>query len=461
MKTRSIGLALVPLLGCVANLAGQTLTTEQVARQAIPATVTILVMDAKGDTISQGSGFLVTSEGAVVTNWHVLRGGESAVVILASGESFDRVRFLDGDSIADVAIIKIPGFGLPTLMPETEPVNVGSSVIVIGSPLGLSQTVTQGIVSAVRAHEGRSIIQMTAPISSGSSGGPVLNASGRVIGVTRSTIREGQQLNFAVPIRYALGLLADDPEPRPLAAIFGKATSRDEARQVIPDARSVAARFRQSLTGMYRIAAAIYLSGVVGVGDPVLEEGYLLIAGENDGWFMLDLPAHPMVLPVYDVLTNARGDVLMKAGRIVLEGHQTDTGLFVSGVDSTAGVAIGLGAEFTSSALSDRMGLYDIEIRTTYYGRGGYRGDILDWWGSGAVVTAGDSVFISFTVENKSGGSTGVTMATVIDADGSFRWKADGKELDGRFSPGRVTARWIDKRDGGGRFEGQLIGRKR
>jgi hypothetical protein len=201
------------------------LTTAQVAKIAAPATATILTLDARGDTLAQGSGFVIERTGVVVSNWHVFKAASRAVIRFPSGEVFDWVRFLAGDSLADIALLKFPGYDLPTLATRTILPDPGDRIVVIGSPLGLSETVSEGIVSAIRVVEGRQLVQISAPISPGSSGGPVLDDQGRVFAVATSYLRGGQQLNFAVPIRYALALLQDPEPPRSLDSVFARTQS--------------------------------------------------------------------------------------------------------------------------------------------------------------------------------------------------------------------------------------------
>jgi hypothetical protein len=209
------------------------LTTAQVAKVAAPATATILTLDARGDTVAQGSGFVIERTGVVVTNWHVLKGAAKAVIQFPSGEQFDWVRFLAGDSLADIVLLKFPAYDLPTLATSTVVPDPGNKVVVIGSPLGLSETVSEGIVSAVRVIDGRQLVQISAPVSHGSSGGPVLDEKARVFAVATSQLPGGQQLNFAVPIRYALALLGDHQSPRPIDSVFARAQSQAPAA---PDA---------------------------------------------------------------------------------------------------------------------------------------------------------------------------------------------------------------------------------
>ena len=163
---------------------------------------TIVALDANGKPIGQGSGFVVKSDGVLLTNWHVLQGAASASVTLASGERFDRVVFLEGDSSADIAVIKIPGHHMKVVSTTSDIPPAGAKAVAIGSPLGLSQTVSEGIVSSVRIVTGKQLVQISVPISSGSSGGAVFDGLGRVFAISTAYLEGGQQLNFAVPIKY-------------------------------------------------------------------------------------------------------------------------------------------------------------------------------------------------------------------------------------------------------------------
>ncbi|MDT8342163.1 MAG: trypsin-like peptidase domain-containing protein [Longimicrobiales bacterium] len=191
---------------------------EQLAAAAMPAVVLIDVTTA-ADT-RQGSGFLIDPDGRILTNEHVIRDARSARVKLPSGDVYEDVDILTSDPRRDIAVLRIPGFDLPALeLGNSDSVRIGTGVVLIGSPLGLENTVSTGIVSGRRQEpEGYQLIQISAPASRGSSGGPVLSGSGRVIGIAVSQIQAGQNLNFAVPINYARGLLTNLPE-RPLTVL--------------------------------------------------------------------------------------------------------------------------------------------------------------------------------------------------------------------------------------------------
>lgn len=162
-----------------------------------------------------------------------MEGASRAVVILANGRRVTAIQALAADAEHDVALLNLDldGGNFPAL-PMTESIPVlGTKVVAIGSPLGLSQTVSEGIVSAHRDLDGHQLVQISAPISPGSSGGPVLNEYGRVFAIATAQLRGGQQLNFAVPVRYAIQLLATRPSARPIADLFGSAHSRVAKRR--------------------------------------------------------------------------------------------------------------------------------------------------------------------------------------------------------------------------------------
>lgn len=183
-------------------------TLEELAERASRAVVLIDVRTATDKR--QGSGFLVDPSGRILTNEHVIRDARTLRVKLASGDVYDAVSILAADERRDIAVLQVAGFDLPSLpMANSDSVRVGNPVVLIGSPLGLENTVTTGIVSGRRAEpEGYHVLQVSAPASPGSSGGPVLARNGEVVGIAASQMRSGQNLNFAVPINYARGLLS-------------------------------------------------------------------------------------------------------------------------------------------------------------------------------------------------------------------------------------------------------------
>ncbi len=184
-------------------------TPAEIARDALPAVVEIITYRSGGEKLGGGSGFVVAPEGLVLTSHHVLEGAVRAEVVLQTGEVYDVVHVAGADARRDLVVLRVGGYGLPTVrLGDSRRISPGDPVVVIGSPLGLTNTVTHGLISAKRDFEGRRLLQISAPISSGSSGGPVFDERGRVVGVLAGFLRKGQNVNFAVPIEYARGLLA-------------------------------------------------------------------------------------------------------------------------------------------------------------------------------------------------------------------------------------------------------------
>lgn len=198
--------AAAPAVGAVVQAQD---TLVQLAAEATRAVVRIDVETAA--TSRQGSGFLVDGSGRILTNHHVIRDAQSLEVRLASGDVYDVVQILATDERRDMAVLQVAGFDLPSLpLGNSDSVRVGNPVVLIGSPLGLENTVTTGIVSGRRQEdEGYQVLQISAPASVGSSGGPVLSRTGQVVAIASSQMPSGQNLNFALPINYARGLLAN------------------------------------------------------------------------------------------------------------------------------------------------------------------------------------------------------------------------------------------------------------
>jgi len=174
----------------------------EIVKRVQPSVVVILTYDEKGKIFKQGSGFFINQNGDIITNRHVLQGANRAEIKTAEGKIHPITRIVAEDKEGDLlrVSVNIPQKLVHTIQLSHSIPEVGEQVIVIGDPLGLEQTVSDGIVSAVRdIPEFGKIIQITAPISPGSSGSPVVNMKGEVIGVATFQVIKGQNLNFAIP----------------------------------------------------------------------------------------------------------------------------------------------------------------------------------------------------------------------------------------------------------------------
>jgi len=187
--------------------------------------VTIVVYDRRGRELGFGSGFFTSPNGQILTNHHVVEGAWSAKARTAEGVTYPVQVLLADDRKSDLARLMIfADRNMPYLKISAERPQAGDRVVVLGSPFGLDQTVTEGIVSAIpeqRADQNdleAATLQITAAISEGSSGGPVMNSRGEVVGVATAFMREGENLNFAVPLERILTL--DRNQPRTFAQLL-------------------------------------------------------------------------------------------------------------------------------------------------------------------------------------------------------------------------------------------------
>lgn len=445
-----------------ASSSPQTLSTAEVARRASPASVVVLALSARGDTIGQGSGFILRADGVVVTNHHVLVGAARAAVVLPNGETYTRVRVVDADSSLDIALLKVPGAGLPFLTSRTSTPRAGERAVVLGSPLGLANTVSEGIVSASRVVEGRELIQITAPISPGSSGGPVLDASGRVFAVATAYLAEGQQLNFAVPVRYAVGLLEDDPTERSVAEVFGgtSETQGSTARAALTMRR--ASQPRTDFGGTYSITEQIRDSDgtvrIARVGFLVANREVGLLSMAEGTWDKI--VGTTFVSGVTRWSSNLSGDLLLSAGGITWDGYQAEGGGFYAEgrftFEKREFLSV-MNAEPFRLPLSSEDGLYRATVRTRYRARGRDGTDYLEWNGDLAVAFANDSIYVDLALYNSLGGSTAFFASGRLLAGERFDLSdSSGSRLIGSVRDGLLTADWTDQRENGGAFVGRL-----
>jgi S1-C subfamily serine protease len=234
-------LLLTPFSVRAAQVAGKKITTGgQVVEESVPAiaqaaskaVVLVVASDASGNRIIQGSGIIVSSDGSVATNFHVIKGCSSAIVKFTDGAFYKVAGVLAADPTRDIAILKIESsaksFDFLSLA-DSDQAQVGEHVVAVGSPLAVLEltgqsnisteaTVSDGIISGKRDWEGHGIevFQTTAPISHGSSGGALLNLQGQILGITTLTIEEGQNLNFVIPAKYLKLLLSSEMPLTPL-----------------------------------------------------------------------------------------------------------------------------------------------------------------------------------------------------------------------------------------------------
>ncbi len=223
---RSLGLLCWALSLMHSESPAHAQTAQEIASKAFGSTVLLVMEDANGQPLTLGSGFFVR-EGKIASNLHVIEGASRGYAKLVGQKTkYDIEGVSAVDAERDLVILNISASSAPTLsLGNSDAVQVGESVFAVGNPQGLEGTFSQGIVSSIRKVGPNTLLQITAPISPGSSGGPVLNAEGKVVGVSVATFSGGQNLNFAIPSDYLKALLAKTGPVKPLAqARYSKAT---------------------------------------------------------------------------------------------------------------------------------------------------------------------------------------------------------------------------------------------
>ncbi len=212
------------VLACVTFGVPAHAGVQELAATTKPSVVLLTISDSADRKVGTGTGFFVSADGKIVTNHHVIEGAVKVTASLADGRKIECSGILADDEEKDLAIVKIPGADYPPLtLGNSKSLRPGDEVVVIGSPLGLSGTVSVGIVSALRAagsedeeeepagkHDAHTKawgVQVTAAISPGSSGSPIMTPTGEVIAVAVGQISGGQALNFGIPIEEVKSLL--------------------------------------------------------------------------------------------------------------------------------------------------------------------------------------------------------------------------------------------------------------
>lgn len=179
------------------------LPTSKIVKEYADSVVTIIALDENDQPVALGSGFFISKDGEIATNHHVLENGVKAIIKTPHGKKGEILKIIKDNPNIDMLIAK-------TTLKNTKPIPLGDSdsaitgedIIAIGNPEGLENTVSKGIISGIRNAGDTKFFQITAPISPGSSGGPILNSAGKVIGIATAYLETGQNLNFALPINY-------------------------------------------------------------------------------------------------------------------------------------------------------------------------------------------------------------------------------------------------------------------
>ncbi|WP_419189556.1 transglutaminase family protein [Stieleria marina] len=213
--------SLVAALLCVFVLdatspAEETLSLKELISKVRPSVVTIRVQGRDGENLGIGTGFIIDEQGLVATNFHVINEGRRFSVETFDGDKLKVLAVEASDRTSDLALIRVAfpgGIDLPALpLAKAVDPEQGTRVAAFGNPLGFKDSVVDGIVSAVREVQGRSMIQLAMPIEPGNSGGPLVDRSGRVLGIINMKSAIDDNLGFAIPIGQLVSL-RQSPNP--------------------------------------------------------------------------------------------------------------------------------------------------------------------------------------------------------------------------------------------------------
>lgn len=264
MLRRILSLVILALLSSSVTYSQTTparLTGPEIAARVKPSVALVLAGEGAGRLSATASAVCVNPNGILLTAYHVVKNAREVQVRLPSGEIYDNVQLLATDTRRDVAAIRIPAAGLSVLpVAQESDYKVGETVYVVSNPGGLAWSASRGILSAVRmaneipgAGQGFHLLQFTAPVSPGSSGGILVDDQGRALGLVTGSL-QGQNLNFAVPLINVEGLGRGNtpgraftsgsdlqlPKPAPTRTAVSQAAAKADPTEILRDARTVA-----------------------------------------------------------------------------------------------------------------------------------------------------------------------------------------------------------------------------
>jgi S1-C subfamily serine protease len=197
----------------VSILLDEVLTATEIAEYMAPRSVIINCYDSSDEFIGQGSGFFITSDGNIVTAYHVVEDADKVMVTLDDGSVYEGQDVIHWDKDGDLIVFNIGKSGVPVVeFGDSSLVKTGNSIYTYGSPLGISNTISEGIVSNKSVeYDGYTYLQISAPVSPGSSGGCVIDGQCKVIGIIIGSFEDGQNMNLSVPVNALKALLRQEP----------------------------------------------------------------------------------------------------------------------------------------------------------------------------------------------------------------------------------------------------------
>jgi hypothetical protein len=199
---------------------GNVLSATEIAKLMAPRSVILYCLDSSENIVGSGSGFFINSNGHIVTNYHVIDNVQKLMAITNDGNSYEVQNVIYTDKDRDLAVISINITGVSYVtLGDSSTIETGNTIYTYGSPRGISNTIADGIISNTNVvYDNYSFIQITAPISPGSSGGSLIDEYGNVIGITTLTRTDAQNMNYAIPVNDLKQLLKQTPLNKPFSS---------------------------------------------------------------------------------------------------------------------------------------------------------------------------------------------------------------------------------------------------
>jgi S1-C subfamily serine protease len=245
----------------------------------------VLIVGAGGDEVAQGSGFII-AKNRVVTNYHVIEGLSEAYARFADGHTESVQGVVTADKSQDIAVLEVPTSGRPSLpLGDDIALREGDPVLALGAPRGLDLTLTNGIVSAFRNAGGQFLIQNTAPIAPGSSGGPLLNSSGQVIGITSMLLTNTPGVYFSIGISQVRALLKAPATASQPFAQWASGKSVNASPSLSETFAWIKGKVEANAGGRFRNDDPVVENGVHGAIQEVSD--VRLLQGEDECVFLL------------------------------------------------------------------------------------------------------------------------------------------------------------------------------
>ena len=312
---------------------------EQIVERVSPSVVLILVGEGGEQPSAVGSGVIVKPDGVLLTALHLVKGADTVQVRLKNGEVYDRVELIGSDERRDVAALRITASGLPAVsVVGTNEVKPGQTVMVVSNPGGLAWSASSGVLSAQRladeipgAGTGYRLLQFTAPVSPGSSGGVLVNGEGGALGIVIAS-RGGQNLNFAVPVESVLGLAGGTTK----LAFRSGSELRLQEREKVPAPPAAAplstATPQPGQTGTPQSARRLFFYSIRGQTfefppEPVLKKlleqpefkngDFVIVTARGDADLVVELARKPWTWDFTYLMTHPASGAIVGSGKVI------------------------------------------------------------------------------------------------------------------------------------------------